>query len=794
MAMIEDITDRRQAELEIIRNRDLREAIFNESADAIFLVNVEPSITLDCNRRAVELFEASGKDELLYIEGHMLQRHQFTEEELKLISQEIKDKGFWSCEVEYITRKGNPFWGNLAAKQISIAGRVMNLVQVTDISQRKQSELLLKAQQEFLRRLIDTVPNLIFVKDWQGRFTLVNQATANVYQSTIADLISKTDADFHSNTKEVEQFLAVDLEVMTTMTTKVLEETVTSPDGKQFYFQTIKTPIVSADGHSREILGVATDISDRRQVEEQLRRSEAYLLEAQRIAHVGSWEFDVATQKITWSAETFRMFGRDPAQQEPTYKELIQSIHCDDRDRYKAILRRTIKQVQPFELENRVLRPDNSMVYVLVKGQPILDETGKLLSFLGTVLDITSRKQSEEQLRQTNEQLARTTRLKDEFLANMSHELRTPLNAILGMTEGLQDRVFGTINERQIKALQTIERSGSHLLELINDILDIAKIESGQLELDCTPTAVILLCQSSLAFVSQQALKKRIQIEIKLPPNLPNLSVDGRRIRQVLINLVNNAVKFTPEGGRITLKVSHQQTPADPESADSSPQNFLRIAVIDTGIGIAPEDINKLFQPFIQIDSALNRQYQGTGLGLALVKRIVELHGGQVGLTSEVGVGSCFTIDLPCAAVPFSPGLETQLKPDTAPSQRSVAPPLILLAEDNEANTMTLLSYLKANGYQVLLAKNGQEAVALAQSETPDLILMDIQMPGMDGLEAMQQIRREPTLVDVPIIALTALAMTSDRERCLAAGASDYLSKPIQLRQLVTTIQQILAS
>jgi len=332
------------------------------------------------------------------------------------------------------------------------------------------------------------------------------------------------------------------------------------------------------------------------------------------------------------------------------------------------------------------------------------------------------------------------------------------------------------------------------LLELINDILDIAKIESGQLELDCTPTAVISLCQSSLAFVSQQALKKRIQIEIKLPPNLPNLSVDGRRIRQVLINLVNNAVKFTPEGGRITLKVSHQQTPADLESADSSPQNFLRIAVIDTGIGIASEDINKLFQPFVQIDSALNRQYQGTGLGLALVKRIVELHGGQVGLTSEVGVGSCFTIDLPCAAVPFSPGLETQLKPDTAPSQRAEAPPLILLAEDNEANTMTLLSYLKANGYQVLLAKNGQEAVALAQSETPDLILMDIQMPGMDGLEAMQQIRREPTLVDVPIIALTALAMTSDRERCLAAGASDYLSKPIQLRQLVTTIQQLLAS
>ncbi len=792
MAMIEDITERRQEELEIIRNRDLREAIFNESTDAIFLVNVEPSLTIDCNRRAVELFEASAKDDLLQIEGHTLQRHQFTKEELKFINQEMTDKGFWSCEVEYITRKGNSFWGNLAAKQVSIAGRVMNLVRVTDISERKQSDLLLKAQQDFLRRLIDTVPNLIFVKDWEGRFTLVNQATANVYKSTIADLISKTDADFNPNLEEVEQFLAADREVMTTRATKVLEEMVTSPDGKQFYCQTIKTPIMSVDGHSREILGVATDISDRRQIEEQLRRSEAYLLEAQRIAHVGSWEFDIATQKTTWSAETFRIFGRDPAQQEPTYEELKQYIHPDDRNHHKAVLQQTIEQKQTFELEQRVLRPDGAISYVLAKGQPILDETGRLLSFLGTVLDITNRKQFEEQLRQTNEQLARTTRLKDEFLANMSHELRTPLNAILGMTEGLQDHVFGMINDRQLKALQTIERSGSHLLELINDILDIAKIESGQLELDCIPTAVMSLCQSSLTFVRQQALKKRIQLEIKLPPNLPDLSVDGRRIRQVLINLVNNAVKFTPDGGRITLQVSRYQSPTALESAESPPQTFLRIAVIDTGIGIAPEHINKLFQPFIQIDSALNRQYQGTGLGLALVKRIVELHGGQVGLTSEVGVGSCFTIDLPCDALPFSTELETQLTPIPDSSSPEKASPLILLAEDNEANIMTLSGYLKAKGYQVLLAKSGQEAVALAQSKTPDLILMDIQMPGMDGLEAMQQIRREPTLSNVPIIALTALAMAGDRERCLAAGSTDYLSKPIPLRQLVTTIQQLL--
>ncbi|CBN59205.1 two-component hybrid sensor and regulator (fragment) [Kamptonema sp. PCC 6506] len=234
-------------------------------------------------------------------------------------------------------------------------------------------------------------------------------------------------------------------------------------------------------------------------------------------------------------------------------------------------------------------------------------------------------------------------------------------------------------------------------------------------------------------------------------------------------------------------------------------RDYLRIAIIDTGIGIAPENINKLFQPFIQIDSALNRQYDGTGLGLALVKRIVELHGGQVGLTSNVGFGSCFTIDLPSTAGALfsaelssaelsSAEVESQSSSSLEPNEaQQKALPLILLAEDNEANISTVSSYLKAKGYRIVLAKNGEEAIALAKSENPNLILMDIQMPGMDGLEAMQQIRLDPKLVKVPIIALTALAMSSDRDRCLAAGANDYISKPVKLKQLAATIQQLLA-
>ncbi len=411
----------------------------------------------------------------------------------------------------------------------------------------------------------------------------------------------------------------------------------------------------------------------------------------------------------------------------------------------------------------------------------------------------------ELQLQATNAELLRATRLKDEFLANMSHELRTPLNAILGMSESLQEQIFGAINEKQELALKMIERSGSHLLELINEILDLAKIESGQIELDYQPTAIAPLCQLSLAFIKQQAYKKRIQVETQLPEYLPNLMVDERQIRQVLLNLLNNAVKFTPEGGQITLKVEYFPVSTPIAERAVIPQSLtdelsslccVRFSVQDTGIGIAPENIHKLFQPFIQIDSALNRQYSGTGLGLALVKNIVELHGGEVGLTSEVGIGSCFTFTLPCAenhSIVATPTIQSETTSESSQFlDLAHKSPIILLAEDNEANIATISSYLTTKGYKIRLAKNGREALEQALAEPPDLILMDVQMPEMDGLTAMQKIRQIPELEIVPIIALTALTMKGDQEKCLQAGANDYLSKPVKLKQLVTMIQKLL--
>lgn len=466
---------------------------------------------------------------------------------------------------------------------------------------------------------------------------------------------------------------------------------------------------------------------------------------------------------------------------------------------------RWIKQRYPLslkKLELKFLTKDQQDV-VLEGSISFQIQAGHLISAQGIFRDISDQKAYEQHLQQTNLELERATRLKDEFLASMSHELRTPLNAVIGMSDGLLEEVFGPLNPRQLKALNTIEQSGRHLLDVINDILDLSKVEAGMMELELSTTSVLSLCQTSLSFVKQLALKKQIDLQLHISEALEgvNIQVDQLRMRQILINLLNNAVKFTPEQGQVKLSVSIQ--PPDPShpATDCLPIPVL-FAVSDTGIGIAEEDRVKLFDPFFQIDSRLNRQYTGTGLGLALVKRFVEMHGGTIAVESQLGVGSCFTVCIPCpvgTTAEHSPNLnadqfqqpvslpDSLLLPDLMLSNR-----IILLVEDNPINVEAITSYLEHCGAQVIVASNGQQALDCLAHHHFDLILMDIQMPEMDGFETTKRIRDSATWSHIPIIALTALAMAGDVERCLQAGVNTYLTKPIKMRELVTTIQTLL--
>ncbi len=324
------------------------------------------------------------------------------------------------------------------------------------------------------------------------------------------------------------------------------------------------------------------------------------------------------------------------------------------------------------------------------------------------------------ELNRANAELERASRAKDEFLANMSHELRTPLNSILGLSESLLEQRRGPLNEQQQNSLRIIESSGQHLLELINDILDLSKIEAGMFNIHLEPVSVDDTCRSCLAFVQDPAARKSITLTYTNDAPAARILADPRRLKQMLVNLLTNAVKFTPEHGKVLLLIE-----GDLE------RDLIQFSVVDTGIGIAPEDLKRLFQPFVQLDSSLNRQYQGTGLGLALVQRLADLHGGSIQVESEPGRGSRFTVSLACHLnevaklemhPPASRGASLLPVPGTDTAQEApVARGLVLLAEDNLPNVLTICEYLESHGYKVIVAHDGFEAVTLSHANHPDL-------------------------------------------------------------------------
>ena len=423
------------------------------------------------------------------------------------------------------------------------------------------------------------------------------------------------------------------------------------------------------------------------------------------------------------------------------------------------------------------------------------DSQGRLAFYSTIMRDMSERQRMEETLRHRSEalvaanaELARAARLKDEFLASMSHELRTPLNGILTMSESLQEQVYGTLNAGQKRAIRDIEECGRHLLALINDILDVAKIEAGKIELETHPVSVESLCQSSLRMVKDPAHKKKIGISLAVDETVDVLTADERRVKQILVNLLSNAVKFTPEAGKIGLQVVGDRL-----------NHQVRFTVWDTGIGVSADEQPSLFKPFSQLDSGLARKYEGTGLGLALVKRLTEMHGGSVGVVSQPGQGSRFTVSLPWIETVTTSGRgERDVGPEAQAGLRSntwesQGMPLILVVQDNSISARSLRDYLEFRGYRVEQASTADTGIERAGRLLPDLILVDVQPPELEGLEAVRRMRLLPGLSQVPIIVLRALATADDRERSPEGGATAYLSKPVMLDELRQAIKSLLS-
>lgn len=918
LAIRTDITARKQAEMALQESQRFAQSIADSSPNILYIHDFITQQNLYINRELTTILGYTPGDlarmgsqvsqELLHPED--LAGYFAHQQQLQLAADDE------IIEIEYRVRNINGTWRWLAARNAVFKrdseGRVIQYIGVAqDITERKEASVALEKYAREVEDLYNNAPCGYYSLDAEGIIIKINNTQLQWLGYTREEMVGQKYTNFLTDESR-QIFLEAYPKFKEIGFIRDIECHLVRKNGTELPILVNATAVKNADGtylHSRTTV---FDITERREAEKKLKHQLAVIEAA--VDGIAILENNLFTYV---NQAHLQLFGYENSGEllGKNWQESLYSL--EERNRFEQEVFPVLMQQHHWQGEAIATRKDGSTFY---EGLSLtLTEGGTLIC---VCRDISDLKQAEQELRTINERLTltnaeleRATRLKDEFLANMSHELRTPLNAILGMSEGLQEEVFGSINQGQRKAIATIERSGRHLLELINDILDLSKVESGKLELQLSSVPVKNLADSSLPFVRQQAIKKNIQLTVSIPDHLGEIIVDELRICQVFINLLNNAIKFTPEGGSVRLEVQL-------EGAD------LVISVIDTGIGIAPDDVSRLFKPFVQVDSKLNRQYNGSGLGLALVRRLVELHDGTVGVTSEVGKGSCFTVKLPyrqsstlelsystafpqCSLSPentkvliiedtptaaqqvqryldeigmesvvypqgegaiaqilsHKPGLvildiqlphrsgwevlkqikthlETQnipviivsvvdersrglelgaieylIKPinrqqlhqlinqlrqpftaATSPENitvEEVSPankqsPLILIAEDNDANVDTISNYLESRGYRLLVAQNGQEAIDLAKIHVPDLILMDIQMPQMDGLEATRLIRADQDLADIPIIALTGLAMPSDREKCLEAGANEYLAKPVRLKELKDMIHSLL--
>lgn len=565
--------------------------------------------------------------------------------------------------------------------------------------------------------------------------------------------------------------------------------------GQRYWISLTIQPIYDENHELIYFISVEREITKRKQAEQQLQQQAQIINQI----HDAIITTDKHYQITSWNQGAERLYGYSAAEMKG--QSITSLCLVENQDTLLQTLSEMLSQVGNNEVEMPLLKKSGEIFFARLSLSLLRDRDGEIMGIVSFAIDITQHEQLQSTLKAeqillnqqiaerladlsvANTQLKKANQLKDEFLANMSHELRTPLNSILGMAEILLEQVYGELNDKQMKSLQNISYSGHHLLSLINDILDLAKIEAGKVELQLDSFKIAEVCQASLMFVKQLAYKKQIKLTLELAPEVTTMLADQRRVKQILVNLLSNAVKFTPEKGSIRLEVKKNNT-----------EPTVSFAVIDTGIGIEKSALSRLFNPFEQVNSEITKQLEGTGLGLALVKQLTELQGGSVTVTSQMGQGSCFTVVLPLGH-PIEPvvtdqivGKEVIWLPTTPPVHPHSL--LILIVEDNPSNVEIIVDYLTAFSYRIKVAHTGIEALTALTEERPILILMDIQMPGMDGLETTQRIRANPEYQDLPIIAVTALTMPGDREQCLAIGMNEYLSKPVNLRQLLQLIKQ----
>jgi PAS domain S-box-containing protein len=663
------------------------------------------------------------------------------------------------------------------------------LQQVSATYARADRELTQQAQrsQEQYRSALEHLSEVVFRTDRDGRLTFLNPAWERItsYRADTSIGMRLTDVVHPDDWAEcVGEFVAL---VRGARASVKHDLRVLTRRGELVWVEVCAQPIVGAAGRVVGVAGTLNDIHERKlaaqRIAEQVGFIDALIESIPVPIYVKDREGRYARVNLAYCD----MFGLS---REALIGSTVEQTHPEPLAEMHARSDRCVLEgATTARYEFRARLHDGRTVDCVASKAALRSPQGQITGLVGTVIDITDQKQATRALMQAKEAAESANRMKSEFLANMSHEIRTPMNGIIGMTDIVLDT---PLDPQQREYLGIVKSSAGALLDIINGILDFSKIESGTLSLEQKPFDLPRLLADTLTPMVPRARENGVELRMELDPHLPARWVgDPGRLRQILNNLLGNAVKFT-EAGEVVLRVS--QTAPRP----GDPRCWLRFSVRDTGIGISPERQPHIFEPFIQEDNSITRRFGGTGLGLSITRHLCDLLGGTISLTSAPGQGSEFVADLP-----FEPGTdESYGTPPMQPAATAViaraelpatGTAQVLLAEDNAINELLTVTLLRRWGYKVTVAGDGAQAVMLFSERRFDLVLMDVHMPGVSGLEAtghMRDIEREHQRPRTPVIALTASAMPDDRRRCLDAGMDDYISKPLRAEELRQAIER----
>ena len=688
--------------------------------------------------------------------------------------------------------------GVLFSVALIIASRNSNLILRASLEEKFKSKELARdlkiehdkneQSERRFKGVVENVGDAIFIHDRFGKITEVNQNACEIlgYRRDELTLLSMLEVEAGHNEVELRNLW----DMGTTNPSKfpmTLEGLNRRKSGTVFPVE-VRISILPTDG---DILYVASvrDISERKEAEAAASRNAASLTNAQRIAHLGSYEWNVVTDELFWSDEHFRIWELEPKSIEPSFKLFMERIHPEDRAEAQAAVEYSLNSGDAFDINYRLQMDDGSIKYVESLGEPEYDENGLPFRMTGTIHDITKEHEIQENLIAAKEEAEKANKAKSEFLSSMSHELRTPLNGILGFTQLLQLDPSTPLTDGQKDSTNQVIKSGQHLLDLIDQVLELAQIEAGKLDVSFEPVPMCDLVDECINMVSSMAEKRAITINVE--NDCPNVNAmgDRTRIRQVILNLLSNAVKYNNEGGSISIA-------ARIDTNDVGDKN-IHIAVSDTGPGIAKEKQSGIFEPFNRLGHE-SSEIEGTGIGLVITRELLRMMDGDMGFESEVGKGSTFWIEIPLAN-------EQDEEIESENNQQGIAHVLdssvglkkqsykVLYVEDNPANMKLMEKILdRVPNIDMISASTGEIGIEKAMDELPDVILMDINLPGISGMDAMVELKKLDETKNIPVIAVTAAAMKHEVEEGRQAGFYTYLTKPIKIIELMGYLKEIL--